>query len=129
MESYVNASIVTVNYTADTAHMKVVYTPIPEDGNDQNPAMSVIEIKYCPNCGDLIVPYSESVPAPTYVRATLLGASCNDNTCRFNDSINHICCWQFMNSTGCFATSDAAKQAYSDLRDSVQLGWSEMTSE
>lgn len=127
MQGYVNSGLMTVNYTAGTVHTNIISVSTPEDINDQNPIMTRIMVKYCPNCGSPVVVYSENVPAPTYTRATLPKASCNDVTCRFHDKVNNICLFQYRATIGCYSTDDTAKQAYTDLLASIQLGFVDMT--
>lgn len=129
MQGYITDGIVTVNVDAGTANLNAINVPTPIDDDLQVPEMTRIPINYCPNCGMVIVTYSENIPAPTYTRATLLGGSCNDNTCRYNDISTSTCCFQYINDIGCYITSDAAKQSISDLLANVQIGYIEMTNQ
>lgn len=129
LRGYVDNGLITVNPDTGTCVLKVINVPTPEDENDQDPVMTKIPVKYCPNCGEKVIVYSEAVPAPTYTRATLNGASCNDQTCRFLDRVNLLCAYQFRNDAGCYSTDDVAKQAVADLRENIFLGWQEMVNE
>lgn len=129
MVDAVTNGIVTVNSDGTKAFINVVNVPTPDDNNDQNPTLTPVEITFCFYCGDIVVTALQPIPIPTYSRATVLGGSCDDNTCRENDSVNSICKFAFIGSVGCLQTSDAAKQAYTDLRASVQQGWNDMLSE
>lgn len=129
LRGYVDNGLITVNPDTGTCVLKVINVPTPEDENDQDPVMTKIPVTYCPNCGAAVITYDESIPVPMYTRATILGGSCNDNTCRFNKRETSICCFQYINEIGCYATSDAAKQSISDLLANVQTGYIEMTNQ
>ena len=129
MQGYITDGIVTVNVDAGTANLNAINVPTPIDDDLQMPEMTRIPISYCPNCGEKIIVYAENVPAPTYTRAELTGASCNDVTCSKLDRTNLLCGYQYRTNGRCLSTSDEEKQAYSDLRSNVQKGWGEMTSE
>lgn len=128
MATWIINNVIAVNPTTGTAHMNVHYTPTPGDTADPAPTIERIEVKHCPNCGDSIGVYSEAFPAPEYTRASALGGSCDDSTCRHNNTVTHVCSFQFRN-IGCFNTDAAVKTAYEDLRSNVWNGFEDFTKE
>ena len=129
MQGYITDGIVTVNVDAGTANLNAINVPTPIDDDLQVPEMTRIPITFCPNCGDKIIVYAEDIPVPTYTRAELTGASCNDVTCRYLERTNLVCAFAYRNDMGCYSTDDAVKQAISDLRDKVHSGWDQMVNE
>ena len=128
MDTWRVNNIVAVDYVAHKAHMRVFHTPTPGDDYDPDPTVTTIEIKHCPNCGDLITVYSEAVPSPTYTRATTVGGACDDNTCRHNNTTTSVCAFAFR-EIGCFSTDSAVRVAYEDLLVKMHMGISDFVKE
>lgn len=125
--AYTNG-IISVSSDITKCYMLCISTSEPTDVSDQNPQLIRTEIQYCPFCGSLVVEVSQPIPIPTYNYASVLGGTCDCSVCRFQDSVNNVCMYQFR-MIGCFETDQAAKQAYIDLLASIQTGVVEMTNQ
>ena len=129
MQGYIADGIVTVNVDAGTANLNAINVPTPIDDDLQVPEMTRIPITFCPNCGMVIVTYAENIPTPTYTRAALNGASCNDVTCRYLNTSDMVCNFAYRNNIGCYSIDEPARQAISDLTKNVFIGLDQMVNE
>jgi len=129
MANWIANSVVAVNPVEGTAHMNVLYTPTPGEADDPEPDVERIQLNHCPNCGDVIIVYSEAQPSPEYTRATTTGGACDDFSCRFCDVANLVCQFAYRAEAGCFSTDAAVKIAYSNLRTNVNKGWQDFVTE